>query len=88
MSNIRQFESRTEKLRGLRKKIAEFNRGIDETIEAAEDGALVEVHSMLSHEIATGAISPHYADLLDKLHGEIARRGLNVVPLRKGEACA
>ncbi len=88
MSNIRHFENRAEKVRGLRKQIAEFNRGIDEVISTAEDAALVEVHSMLRREMAVGRIPLHYADLLEKLHGEIARRALNVVPLHKGGVSA
>lgn len=88
MRNIVQFESRSDRVGGLRAQIDEHNRRIDETIAAAGDEALVEVHSTLSHEMAVGTIPLHYSNLLDKLQNEIARRGLNVVPLRKGEATA
>lgn len=88
MNKIVQYESRTEKVRGLRRQITEFNHRIEEVISSADDEALVEVHSMLRREIAVGMISPHYAGLLDKLHGEIARRALNVIPPCTGEASA
>lgn len=86
MSKIVQFRTRAEKVDSLMGQIAEFNRKRDELIAAATDEALVEVHSVLSMEMAAGAISLQYADVLQSLHGEIVRRGLNVVQLRTREA--
>lgn len=85
MSKVVQFKPRTEQIDSLIGQIAEFKRKRAELIVAAGDEALVEVHSVLSMEMAAGAIPLHYADVLQSLHREITRRGLNVVQLHTRE---
>jgi precorrin-6B methylase 2 len=82
MSEVLAFESKPGRTNRLRAEIEEFRRKQAEVIATSGDEALLEVHKVLDREIRAGVISMHYAEVVQELAAEIAKRGLNVVSLR------